>query len=122
MLPDASSEIFHGSFDLRESSETTSAQNFVYQPKACIIIILYNYSYVSVRIVPGEGRQCILSIESYTVILVMGSVDSKESTGVCFTVAGMDKMEVKNQQIQTEIVKTVEQHVQAGSTAKQQGV
>ena len=74
------------------------------------------------RIVPGEGRQCILSIESYTVILVMGSVDSKESTGVCFTVAGMDKMEVKNQQIQTEIVKTVEQHVQAGSTAKQQGV
>ena len=52
----------------------------------------------------------------------MGSVDSKESTGVCFTVAGMDKMEVKNQQIQTEIVKTVEQHVQAGSTAKQQGV
>ena len=36
--------------------------------------------------------------------------------------AGMDKTEVKNQQIQTEIVKTVEQHVQAGSTAKQQGV
>ena len=34
----------------------------------------------------------------------------------------MNKMEVKNQQIQTEIVKTVEQHVQAGSTAKQQGV
>ena len=39
-----------------------------------------------------------------------------------FTAAGMDKMEVKNQQIQTEIVKTVEQHVQAGSNAKQQGV
>ena len=39
-----------------------------------------------------------------------------------FTAAGMDKIEVKNQQIQTEIVKTVEQHVQAGSTAKQQGV
>ena len=34
----------------------------------------------------------------------------------------MDEMEVKNQQIQTEVVKTVEQHVQAGSTAKQQGV
>ena len=29
---------------------------------------------------------------------------------------------VANQQIQTEIVKTVEQHVQAGSTGKQQGV
>ena len=41
---------------------------------------------------------------------------------VCFVAAGMNKMEVKNQQIQTEIVKTVEQHVQAGSTAKQQGV
>ena len=41
---------------------------------------------------------------------------------VCFIAAGMNKMEVKNQQIQTEIVKTVEQHVQAGSTAKQQGV
>ena len=46
----------------------------------------------------------------------------KRAPSVCFTVAGMDKMEVKNQQIQTEIVKTVEQHVQAGSTAKQQGV
>ena len=34
----------------------------------------------------------------------------------------MNKMEVKNQQIQTEIVKTVEQHVQAGSTAEQQGM
>jgi len=31
-------------------------------------------------------------------------------------------MEGKNQQIQTEIVKTVEQHVQVGSTAEQQGV
>ena len=39
-----------------------------------------------------------------------------------FIAAGMDKVEVKNQQIQTEITKTVEQHVQAGSTAKQQGV
>ena len=36
--------------------------------------------------------------------------------------AGMNKMEVKNQQIQTEIVKTVEQHVQVGSTAEQQGM
>ena len=41
---------------------------------------------------------------------------------ICFTAAGMNKIEVKNQQIQTEIVKTVEQHVQAGSTGKQQGV
>ena len=39
-----------------------------------------------------------------------------------FIAAGMDKVEVKNQQIRTEITKTVEQHVQAGSTAKQQGV
>ena len=39
-----------------------------------------------------------------------------------FIAAGMDKIEVKNQQIQTEIVKTVEQHVQVGSTAEQQGV
>ena len=46
----------------------------------------------------------------------------KRAPGVCFVAAGMDKMEVKNQQIQTEIVKTVEQHVQTGSTAKQQGV
>ena len=46
----------------------------------------------------------------------------KRAPSVCFTAAGMDKIEVKNQQIQTEIVKTVEQHVQAGSTAKQQGV
>ena len=46
----------------------------------------------------------------------------KRASSACFIVAGMDKMEVKNQQIQTEIVKTVEQHVQAGSTAKQQGV
>ena len=46
----------------------------------------------------------------------------KRAPGVCFAAAGMDKMEVKNQQIQTEIVKTVEQHVQTGSTAKQQGV
>ena len=36
-----------------------------------------------------------------------------------FIAAGMDKIEVKNQQIQTKIV---EQHVQVGSTAKQQGV
>ena len=36
--------------------------------------------------------------------------------------AGMAKIEAKNQQIQTEIVKTVEQHVQVGSTTKQQGV
>ena len=41
---------------------------------------------------------------------------------VCFIAAGMDKMEVKNQEIQTEVVKTVEQHVQAGNTAEQQGV
>ena len=46
----------------------------------------------------------------------------KRAPGVCFTAAGMDKIEVKIQQIQTEIVQTVEQHVQAGSTAKQQGV
>ena len=39
-----------------------------------------------------------------------------------FIAAGMNKMEVKNQQSQTEIVKTVEQNVQAGSTSKQQGV
>ena len=41
---------------------------------------------------------------------------------VCFIAAGMNKMEVKNQEIQTETVKTVEQHVQVGSTAEQQGV
>ena len=49
-------------------------------------------------------------------------MDLKRAPSVCFIAAGMDKIEVKNQQIQTEIVKTVEQHVQAGSTAKQQGV
>ena len=52
-----------------------------YQSRACI---LHNYSCVSVRIVPGEGRQCILSIESYTVIVAMGSVDSEESTRCLF--------------------------------------
>ena len=31
-------------------------------------------------------------------------------------------MEVKNQEIQTEIAEIREQHVQAGSTANQQGV
>ena len=46
----------------------------------------------------------------------------KRAPSVCFIAAGMDKMEVKNQQIQTEIVKTVEQHVQVGSTAQQQGM
>ena len=46
----------------------------------------------------------------------------KRAPSVCFTAAGVDKMEVKNQQIQTEVVQTVEQHVQAGSTAKQQGL
>ena len=46
----------------------------------------------------------------------------KRASSVCFIVAGMDKMEVKDQQIQTEVVETVEQHVQAGSTAQQQGV
>ena len=46
----------------------------------------------------------------------------ERAPSVCFTAAGMDKMEVKNQQIQTEIVQTVDQHVQAGSTAQQQGV
>ena len=46
----------------------------------------------------------------------------KRAPSVCFIAAGMNKIEVKNQQIQTEIVKTVEQHVQAGGTAEQQGV
>ena len=41
---------------------------------------------------------------------------------VSFTLAGLDKMEVKNEQIQTESVKTVNQHVQVGSTAQQQGM
>ena len=41
-----------------------------------------DYSYASVRIVPGEARQCILSIESC--IVGMGSVDSKESTQCLF--------------------------------------
>ena len=31
-------------------------------------------------------------------------------------------VKVKNQEVQTEIVQTVEQHVQAGSTALQQGM
>ena len=39
-----------------------------------------------------------------------------------FIAAGMNKMEVKNQQIQTEVVKTLEQHIQAGGMAEQQGV
>ena len=40
---------------------------------------------------------------------------------VCFTAAGSD-MVIKHQQIQTEVAETVDQHVQAGSTAKQQGL
>ena len=57
-------------------------------------------------------------------MVVMGSVDLKhaEHPVFVFIAAGMNKMEVKNQQVQTEIVQTVEQHVQVGSTAKQQGV
>ena len=58
-------------------------------------------------------------IELY-IVVVFAIGDGKRAV-ISFTVAGMDKMEVKNQHIQTEIVKTVE-HVQAGSTAKQQGV
>ena len=46
----------------------------------------------------------------------------KRAPSVCFIAAGMDKIEVNNQQIQTEIVKTVEQHVQVGSMAEQQGM
>ena len=46
----------------------------------------------------------------------------KRMPSVWFTTVSMDKMEVKIQQVQTEIVKTVEQHIQAGSTAQQQGV
>ena len=67
-------------------------------------------------------------MELYTVIVVMCSVHGwwflaiMRAPSVCFTAAGMDKIEVKNQQIQTEIVNTVDQHVQAGSTVKQQGV
>ena len=67
-------------------------------------------------------KTVIFSIETYTVMVLMGSVDLKQSTQVCFIAAGMNKMEVKNQQIQTEVAKTVEQHVQAGSTAEQQSV
>jgi len=42
-------------------------------------------------------------------------------TGIlCFTAAGLE-VEVKDQQIQTEIIEIEHKHVQAGSTAKQQG-
>ena len=68
------------------------------------------------RIVPAGSS---VSTQSYTVVVVMWEVQIVErAPSVCFIAAGMDKMEVKNQQIQTEIVKTVEQHVQAGSTAQ----
>jgi len=40
---------------------------------------------------------------------------------MCFTAADSDKV-MKHQQIQTEILETVDRHVQAGSTAQQQGV
>jgi len=43
-------------------------------------------------------------------------------TGIfCFTAAGLE-VEVNDQQIQTEIIETEHKHVQAGSTAKQQGL
>ena len=42
-------------------------------------------------------------------------------TGIfCFTAAGLE-VEVNDQQIQTEIIETEHKHVQAGSTATQQG-
>ena len=46
----------------------------------------------------------------------------KRKPSVCFIAAGMDKIVMKDQQVQTEFAKTVEQHVQTGSTSKQQGV
>ena len=36
---------------------------------------------------------------------------------LCFTVAGSDKVEVKDQQIQTETIETEDQQVQVGSMA-----
>ena len=40
---------------------------------------------------------------------------------LCFITAGLGKVEVKDQQIQTEIVETADQHIQAGDTLQQQG-
>ena len=54
--------------------------------------------------------------------IVVRSVDiSIFQLSACFTAAGSD-MVIKHQQIQTEIAETVDRHVQAGSTAKQQGL
>ena len=46
---------------------------------------------------------------------------STDSCTVCFTVAGSDRVEVKDQQMQTEIIETEHKDVQVGSTTKQQG-
>ena len=42
-------------------------------------------------------------------------------TGIYFTAAGSE-VEVNDRKIQTEIIETEHKHVQAGSTAKQQGL
>ena len=41
---------------------------------------------------------------------------------VCLTTAGFDTVEMKDQQIQTETLKPVKPHVQAGNTTELQGV
>lgn len=41
---------------------------------------------------------------------------------VCFTAADWSKVEVKDHEIQTEVVETVDQDVQAEDTQQQQGV
>ena len=56
------------------------------------------------------------------VMLVIIQCDSTDSCTVCFTVAGSDRVEVKDQQMQTEIIQTEHKNVQVGSTTKQQGV
>ena len=91
-----------------------------YQPRTCTISFFFTILYYTILLYFSEDyasrMQCINRV-IYTVIVVMWEVQIvKRAPGVCFV--GMDKIEMKNQQIQTQIVKTVEQHVQAGSTAR----
>ena len=44
------------------------------------------------------------------------------SSCVCFSIAGLDKTEMKDQLIQINNVEIGEQHGQAGSAVKQQGL
>ena len=95
---------------------STAEQQGVYTTH-CILMC---YFYVAYLLVIQQIKTCMKRQKYW--YYSHATLVSFTLTCFCFIAAGMDKMEVKNQQIQTEVVKTVEQHVQVGSTAEQRGM